>query len=85
MQFEMTAEQYQEYCDEYVGLCTKCGTVHYVCEPDACQYKCEVCETKTVYGVPELLIMGKITFVENKRSILNDYLDPETSGGTEED
>lgn len=44
--------------DEPVGFCTKCGLDHYGIEPDARKYQCEECGTPTVYGAPELLIMG---------------------------
>ncbi len=44
--------------DEPMGFCTACGLDHYGIEPDARKYQCEECETPTVYGAPELLIMG---------------------------
>lgn len=44
--------------DEPVGFCIACGLDHYGIEPDARKYRCEECETPTVYGAPELLIMG---------------------------
>ena len=46
--------------DEPVGFCTACGLDHYGIEPDARKYRCEECETPTVYGAPELLIMGYV-------------------------
>lgn len=84
MQFEMTEDEYREYEEEYIGFCIDCGAERDCCEPDACKYVCEACGERKVYGVPELLIMGMITFVEKKRSILNDYIKPSTSGETEE-
>lgn len=43
---------------EFVGFCTKCGLEHFGIEPDAECYHCEECETPTVYGAEQLLIMG---------------------------
>lgn len=37
------------------GFCIKCGEEHYECEPDARRYKCENCETNTVYA-PEVIL-----------------------------
>ena len=64
--FEMTEDEYRDYEDSGVGLCLHCGNERSCCEPDACRYNCEVCEEKQVYGVPELLLMGKIDLVEEE-------------------
>ena len=40
------------------GFCITCGEPCEGCEPDARQYHCEVCETPTVYGAEEIIIMG---------------------------
>lgn len=85
MQFEMTSAEYLEHEECYEGFCLSCGNLQGSCEPDAARYTCEICHKKSVYGVPELLIMGKVTIVERKKSILNDYINPKTSGGTQED
>lgn len=44
--------------DEPVGFCIACGEEHYGIEPDARGYACDACETASVYGAPELLLMG---------------------------
>ena len=43
------------------GYCLVCGEQRGGCEPDAREYYCEVCETPTVYGAQELLLMGRIS------------------------
>lgn len=40
------------------GFCTKCGEESFECEPDAIAYRCEECDTRTVYGAEELLMRG---------------------------
>ncbi len=40
------------------GFCINCGYERGGCEPDAREYPCDECETNTVYGAQELLIMG---------------------------
>jgi hypothetical protein len=39
------------------GVCIKCGEITHGVEPDAEKYKCESCETDTVYGAEQVLIM----------------------------
>ena len=41
------------------GFCIRCGMEHDGCEPDARKYPCEECETPTVYGASELVLMGE--------------------------
>jgi hypothetical protein len=43
------------------GYCLVCGEQRGGCEPDAREYYCDVCETPTVYGAQELLLMGRIS------------------------
>lgn len=42
------------------GFCIACGEVASGCEPDARNYKCEVCGERKVYGAEELLFMGLV-------------------------
>lgn len=42
----------------YEGLCIACGEFQGGCEPDARRHSCESCESKSVYGLEELLLMG---------------------------
>lgn len=49
------------------GICMECGAERDNCEPDASHYDCEECGMDEVYGVQELLLMGKIEFKEEER------------------
>jgi hypothetical protein len=42
------------------GLCVACGSVAGGVEPDAERYECEVCGDPFVWGIPQLLIMGRV-------------------------
>ena len=42
-----------------IGFCRHCGNKQSGCEPDACNYECEECGVREVFGVGELLIMGE--------------------------
>ena len=46
--------------DELVGFCTECGEEHDRIEPDARNYKCQVCGSMAVNGAEELLISGML-------------------------
>lgn len=37
------------------GFCLACGSKSNSCEPDACNYKCESCGERQVFGAEELL------------------------------
>ena len=60
---KLTKEEYQDMQNNYEGLCTTCKETQDTCEPDASEYECESCGENTVYGVPELLLMGKLEIV----------------------
>ena len=63
--FPMTKQTYKELCDSYGGACLACGRlVHEDIEPDAHRYKCPHCGEPQVYGAEELMIEGKIDFIE---------------------
>jgi hypothetical protein len=62
-QIVLTMDEYRELEDEMVGICFNCGNRQDGCEPDACNYTCDDCREKQVFGVPELLIMGRIDIV----------------------
>jgi hypothetical protein len=61
---ELTEDEYIYLDDNYIGLCIKCHEERECCEPDARKYPCDNCNTKTVYGAGELLVMGIIEFTE---------------------
>ena len=62
--FDMNENEYQQYDDDYVGLCLGCGAERDCCEPDASSYECEECGERQVYGVPQLLIMGLVEITD---------------------
>ena len=45
---------------ENPGYCLDCGAERDGCEPDARKYPCYACESNSVYGAQELLLMGEI-------------------------
>jgi hypothetical protein len=58
--FRMDTDEYQEMSDLYEGCCIECGNSQEACEPDARNYTCEECGKDQVFGMGELLIMGRI-------------------------
>lgn len=60
MNFDMTEDEFLEYQNDHVGFCVACGAERDCCEPDARNYECESCGEKKVFGLEELLIMGKL-------------------------
>lgn len=58
------AEQYESMREDSGGFCLACKAEAYGVEPDARRYECESCGEKAVYGIEELLIMGKIDIEE---------------------
>ena len=60
----MTRDEYHAHDEEMNGLCLGCGWEQSACEPDARMYECENCGLNQVYGVPELLIMGRILITD---------------------
>lgn len=57
---EMTQEEFEEGCQAYEGRCLSCGDNQFGCEGDASNYPCESCGEEEVFGLEELLILGKI-------------------------
>ena len=61
----LTQAEYEEFDEGYIGYCTNCGEfTGEECEPDAREYHCPECETNTVYGTDEALMMGYIALRE---------------------
>ena len=60
--FEMLEDEYADYVENDAGLCIHCGEEASNIEPDARQYECESCGKNGVYGVEELLVMGRVQF-----------------------
>lgn len=65
-QVEMTEGEYHSlvFGDGTPGFCLACGSDCVDCEPDARRRKCEGCGERRVYGIEELMVMGKITLIE---------------------
>lgn len=61
----LTEGQFRQLDDDSMGICVKCRVSQGGCEPDARNYECEGCGTRTVYGTAELLIMGCIRIVDD--------------------
>jgi len=61
MNFTMTERDYRNASDDSEGRCVECGADAFGVEPDACNYDCEACGAAEVFGLEELLMMGKIT------------------------
>jgi len=62
----MSEERYEELTDEQAGICLSCEEEVYGVEPDARCYECEHCGAPKVYGVEELLMMGRIEFGDDE-------------------
>ena len=59
MHASITVDRIMAACesDEHMGFCIACGDEAYEVEPDARRYVCESCDSKSVYGAEELLLM----------------------------
>lgn len=62
---EITEDEYHQRNRDYDGYCLSCSEfVEGGCEPDMRKGPCEVCGENKVYGIEELLMMGRITIKE---------------------
>jgi len=55
-----TLDQIEEAMENGIGFCVACGSERACCEPDACNYECEECGKRQVFGAEELLVMGAV-------------------------
>lgn len=63
--FSMTESEYKRHDSDYDGLCLSCGKLAVGgVEPDARGCECEICSEPKVYGIAELLVMGRIKITE---------------------
>lgn len=46
--------------EDNTGMCLACGAENSPVEPDARKYKCQSCGEYQVYGLEELLLMGRL-------------------------
>ena len=61
--FIMEEDVFHDLGDEMLGFCSNCGEEHGDClEPDARNVTCDYCGQNKVFGLEELLMMGKISF-----------------------
>ena len=58
----VTTEEWEQHRAHYDGLCLACGewTTGGV-EPDARNYKCDLCDERRVYGAEEILFSPHVT------------------------
>lgn len=61
---KMTDQLFDQLNEESGGACVYCGGVQFGVEPDARKLKCEACGAYSVYGVEELMLMGKIEIID---------------------
>ena len=60
---KMSAEEFQEHCNDNHGLCTACSAIREeFTEPDAEEYPCEECGEDKVQGMENALIEGNVEF-----------------------
>lgn len=63
--FTCSEEEFSEHQESYDGICLNCGEWSFGgCEPDARNYKCELCGERKVMGAEEALMMGKLDISE---------------------
>lgn len=69
---KMLEEIYRDHSESYDGYCSRCDeiTTDGGVEPDARGYPCVECAGRTVMGVEEALMMGKIEFVDPEGKVL---------------
>jgi hypothetical protein len=64
---KMTEEMYKDLAEEYCGVCLACGEIAECgIEPDAEYYECECCGKNKVFGMEQLIVMGRIDFVSEE-------------------
>ena len=60
----MTEEEYTSFVESDQGMCLACGEVHDAIEPDASGYTCDNCEEEQVMAYEQMLVEGKVVFVD---------------------
>lgn len=59
----ITQADYVDAMQNDLGWCTHCEDfTREMCEPDAREYRCPVCEQRTVYGAEWAMVAGMLTF-----------------------
>lgn len=63
----ITESEYHEHVENHDGLCVECFEIQDGgCEPDAENYECEHCGSKSVMGIENALITGNLGISEGK-------------------
>jgi hypothetical protein len=62
--FEMSEDEYLDLVANDLGLCVSCGSERDCVEPDAERYPCEECGSRKVYGVEQLMLLGRLALRE---------------------
>ncbi len=63
----LTEQEYRHLTSvDMPGFCLACGIDVDGVEPDARGYRCESCSMPKVYGLEELLMMGLLTFADER-------------------
>lgn len=63
--FSMTEGEFSDHSNNSDGGCLGCGKIIFGgVEPDAREYQCDYCGEHKVYGIDELLVMGKVEIFE---------------------
>jgi predicted RNA-binding Zn-ribbon protein involved in translation (DUF1610 family) len=62
---KMKASEYVELTNEFAGYCTACDDVteHGGVEPDAERYECPDCGKRTLMGIEQAMLLGRIEIV----------------------
>ena len=60
MILKLTERAYLRGVSDDLGYCLACGAEKGCCEPDAREYPCDDCGEFKVYGLEELMMMGKV-------------------------
>ena len=62
----LTEENLRKAMEFHEGFCLSCENIATDCEPDTRERRCDSCGETKVFGVEELLIMGKIGLIEEE-------------------
>ena len=57
---KISFDQYQEFEEDFIGLCDNCGAERESTETDAENYPCDDCGANAVQGVGNLLVEGRL-------------------------
>lgn len=64
MTITISEARYRAMQRDHGGFCTSCGAEAGPVEPDARNYRCEVCDAPAVFGIEELLLMEELVITE---------------------